>query len=104
MDAARRPLRGSAAACAASLVLLPPRPPIRPAQPPPAMAWLREPIGSTLAGFASALGGVGRIPLPFGAPVPSPLVAAGALVGVVLLVLATTTPRARRDPDTRSAV
>ena len=41
------------------------------------MAWLRDPSARALPGFLSALGGVGRIPSPFGPPVPRALFAAG---------------------------
>jgi len=92
----------SAAACAAALALFAPWSPILLAQPAAAMAWLHEPIGSTLIGFASALGGVGRVPLPFGAPPPAALVGVGAGVGIALLVLAAA--GARRDAEIRPAV
>jgi hypothetical protein len=94
--------RLSAAACAAALALFAPWAPVLAAQPREALAWLREPPLETLFGFASALGGVGRVPLPFGPPPPPALVAAGAALGVVLLALAAA--EARRDPDARTGV
>jgi len=89
----------SAAACAAALAAFAPWAPILAAQPPAALAWLREPPLATLEGFASALGGVGRIPLPFGASPPVALVAAAAVLGLLLVVGVV-----RRDAETRNAL
>lgn len=72
------------------------------AQPAGAMAWLRDPPGVALPGFLSALGGVGRIPAPFGPTPPPALFLGGAALGAILLVLIL--PAARRDPDVRAAV
>lgn len=94
--------RRSAAACAAALVLFVPWAPILIGQPPQALAWLRESPSETLFGFASALGGVGRVPAPFGPALAPALVALGAATGLVLLALAA--GAARRDPDVRPAV
>jgi hypothetical protein len=66
------------------------------------MAWLREPLVETLGGFASALGGVGRVPLPFGAAPPAALAVAGGTVGVLLLAAAASA--ARRDGEVRAAL
>lgn len=94
--------RRSAAACAAALALFAPWMPVLLAQPRAAMAWLREPFGATLAGFASALGGVGRVPSPFGAAPPGSLAAAGAVAGIALLAAAAAA--ARRDREVRLAL
>jgi hypothetical protein len=94
--------RRSAAACAAAFALFAPWVPVLLAQPPQALAWLRESPSDTLFGFASALGGVGRVPAPFGPALSPALVSLGAAVGLVLLALAA--GAARRDPETRPAV
>ena len=97
--------RRSAGACVAAFALFAPWAAILANQPPAAMAWMREGAGATLAGWISALGGVGRIPAPFGAPLPAALPAAGALVGVLLVVLVGAASRgARRDPDARAGL
>ena len=68
------------------------------------MAWMRETAPASLAGFFSGLGGVGRIPAPFGGPVPRVLFFAGLLTGVFLLaVVAVNAARARRDRALREA-
>lgn len=91
----------SALAIAAAFVAFAPWGPILARQPADAMAWLREPPARALPGFLSALGGVGRIPSPFGAE--PPLVgAAAALVGILLVALLL--PAAREDRAVRSAL
>jgi hypothetical protein len=93
----------SAVALAAALAAFAPWWPILAAQPPQAMAWLRETPSRSLLGFFSALGGVGRIPTPFAdAPVFGLLEVAGALVGVFLAV--STLSAARRDEPARDAL
>lgn len=92
----------AALALVASLAAFGPWIPILLAQPPGAMAWLREPPGAALPGFLSALGGAGRIPAPFGpTPPPAALFAGGAL-GVALCLLLI--PAARADATVRAAV
>ena len=59
--------------------------PLLRAQPPAAIAWMRESAVGSLAGFLSSLGGVGRIPAPFGGPAPAVLFVAGLLAGALLL-------------------
>ncbi len=61
--------------------------PVLLAQPPSAMAWLLDPPARALPGFLSALGGVGRIPSPFGPPAPQALFFASLAAGAVLSVL-----------------
>jgi hypothetical protein len=92
---AKRPR--SAAACAVALPLFAPWMPVLLAQPREAMAWLREPLGATLAGFASALGGVGRVPSPFGAAPPGALAVAGGVAGIALLGAAAAAARVDRE-------
>ncbi|HEX4440214.1 MAG TPA: hypothetical protein VH854_09095 [Thermoanaerobaculia bacterium] len=99
--AARRFL--SAAACAAALAAFAPWLPILAAQPTAALAWLHEPPLATFEGFASALGGVGRIPLPFGASPPVALVGAAAVLGL-LLTAGATAAVARRELEIRGAL
>jgi hypothetical protein len=92
----------SAAALAAGLACFAPWLPILLAQPPAAMAWSQDPPGRALPGFLSALGGVGRIPAPFGAPIPPALFVAGLLAGLLLVILGIAA--SREDPETRLAV
>jgi hypothetical protein len=98
---ARRRFR-TAAALAGSAAVFAPWIPVLAAQPAGAIAWMREPPGAAAIGFLSALGGVGRIPLPFGPPLPAILpalaLAAGATLFVALL------PAVRRDRNTRDAL
>ena len=77
----------SSAALLASGALFAPWVPVLLAQPPDAVAWMREPFGRTAVGFLSALGGVGRIPSPFGGPAPAVLFYAGAVLGALSLGL-----------------
>jgi len=76
--------------------------PVLLAQPPGAMAWLRDPPASAISGFLSALGGVGRIPAPFGPTPPTALLAAGAVVGATLAALLARD--ARNDSAVRGAL
>ncbi len=94
--------RRSAAACLVAFVLFAPWMPILAGQPPAATAWMRESPAATFSGLLSALGGVGRIPAPFGVAPPPILFAAGALAGVLLVVAAV--DAARRDASTRAAL
>jgi len=75
--------------------------PILLAQPAGATSWMREPFSRSIPGFLSALGGVGRIPAPFGGPLPEALFWAGAAAG--LLMLACLVPATQRDPEIRGA-
>ena len=79
--------RRSALALAAAVLAFAPWIPVLLAQPPSAMAWLLDPPVRALPGFLSALGGVGRIPSPFGPPVPQALFAASRAAGAVLSIL-----------------
>ena len=74
-------------AFSAALLAFLPWVPILRAQPREALAWLREPAAGTLPAFLSGLGGVGRIPAPFGPPPPAALFVAGVAAGAALLVL-----------------
>ncbi len=71
-------------------------------QPAAAMAWSHDPPGRALPGFLSALGGVGRIPAPFGPPIAPALFMAGLVVGVALIVLSVSATT--DDPEGRLAV
>ncbi len=97
----RRRVR-SALALAAGVAAFAPWIPVLLSQPPAAMAWSNDPPGRALPGFLSALGGVGRIPAPFGPPVAPALFAAGLAVGFALCVLVF--PATKDDPDGRLAV
>jgi len=76
----------AALALAASFAAFVPWLPVLRVQPPEAMAWTREGPSAALPGFVSALGGVGRIPAPFGLAPPGAFVA-GAVLGAALAVL-----------------
>lgn len=97
----RRRMR-SALALAAGLLAFAPWVPVLLAQPAGAMAWLNDPPARALPGFLSALGGVGRIPAPFGLPIPAGVFGASLIAGAALLVLVL--PATREDPQTRLAV
>lgn len=91
----------SALALAGALLAFTPWVPVLLAQPPSAMAWLLDPPGRALPGFLSALGGVGRIPSPFGPAIPQALFAASLAAGVALSVLVFRATR--QDPSGRLA-
>jgi hypothetical protein len=92
----------AAVALAASAAAFGPWVPILLAQPPGAMAWLREPPAAAVPGFLSALGGAGRIPAPFGPTPPPAVFLAGMALGVALCLLVV--PAARADAPVRVAV
>lgn len=97
----QRRVRSAAALLAGSLLFLP-WVPVLADQPKAATAWMREPPLFSAAGFLSALGGAGRIPLPFGRPLPPALfwaAAAAALTLVVAIALA-----AKREREVRFAL
>ncbi len=96
-----RRLRAALALGVGAAAFLPWLPAVR-GQPPEAIAWMRESASGSLAGFLSALGGVGRVPGPFGGPPPLLLFLAGLAAG--LLLLAAAVAAARRDAETRRAV
>ena len=58
--------------------------PIMRAQPRQAVAWMHEPAAEFATGILASLGGAGRIPPPFGPPLPLALVALGGFLGLVL--------------------
>jgi len=58
--------------------------PIMRAQPRQAVAWMHEPAAELATGILASLGGAGRIPPPFGPPLPLALVALGGVLGLVL--------------------
>ena len=97
---ARRWKSGLAVAAGAAAFL--PWIPVLRAQPRAAIAWMRESAVGSLAGFLSSLGGVGRIPAPFGGPAPAVLFVAGLLAGALLLAAASVA--ARRDDGVREAL
>lgn len=90
------------AALAAGSILVLPWLPILLRQPSDATAWLRESLPGSVAGFLAALGGVGRIPPAFGAPVPAALAWLAAATGAVLL--GALVPAARREPEIRAGL
>ncbi len=90
----------SLAALAAGAVTFAPWIPLLLRQPVEATGWIREGALASASGFASALGGAGRLAPNFGVWIPGLLVGAGAIAG---LAAAWTVWRAR-DPDTRAAV
>lgn len=100
--ALRRRRARAALVLVAALAAFAPWLPILRGQPREAMAWMREAPSATLPGFVSALGGVGRIPAPFGLLPPPAAVAAGALLGAALVVLLAAA--ARRDEAVRDAL
>ncbi len=65
------------------------------------MAWTRETLTTAAGGFVSALGGVGRVPAPFGVALPGATLA-GALLGAALAVLLA--GGARSDEGVRDAL
>ena len=91
--------RRSCAALAAGAALSLPWLPILLRQPREATAWMREPAMNSAFGFLSALGGAGRIPPPFGPPLPRTLlwIAAGAAIALI----AATAAAWRADPRIR---
>jgi hypothetical protein len=58
--------------------------PIMRVQPRQAVAWMHEPAAEFAANILASLGGAGRIPPPFGPPLPLVLVALGGVLGFVL--------------------
>lgn len=80
--AERRP-RPAVAACAGSLLFLF-WVPVMARQPRAAVAWMHEPPAELVTGLLSSFGGAGRIPHPFGPPLPGALVALGAGLGLLL--------------------
>jgi len=75
--------------------------PIMRAQPRQAIAWMHEPAAELATGILASLGGAGRIPPPFGPPLPLALVALGGVLG---LVLASSLARSWHvDPELRRA-
>ncbi len=61
--------------------------PIMARQPHAAVAWMHEPAGELVTGLLSSFGGAGRIPHPFGPPLPGALVALGAVLALLLIFL-----------------
>jgi hypothetical protein len=75
----------SAAALLAGCALFAPWLPTLLRQPAEATAWMHEPAAFSSAAMLSALGGAGRVPDPLGGPLPSPLLWAGAAIGLLAL-------------------
>ena len=78
--------------------------PVLRGQPPEATGWMRESVSGSVAGFLSALGGVGRVPGPFGGPPPTALFLAGVAAGIVLLGALAHVAVARGDAEVRRAL
>ena len=91
-----------AAALAAGGVLFLPWLPVLLRQPAEATAWMRDSLPRSVAGFLSALGGVGRIPPAFGYPPAAPLFWLAAAAGAVTLALLL--PAAKRDAEVRAGL
>ncbi len=86
----------------AAAALFAPWLPVLLAQPPAALSWTREsPVGS-ISGFLSTLGGVGRIPDPFGPLLPNAFFYAALGLGAFLLLALLSA--ARGDREIREAV
>jgi hypothetical protein len=85
------------AALAAGAAAFAPWFPVLAGQPREATAWIRESASASLASFFSALGGVGRVPAPFGSPAPRALFFAAAAAGVLLLAASATASRRDRE-------
>lgn len=92
----------AALALTAALAAFTPWTPILFAQPRDAMAWLRDSPVAALPGFLSALGGVGRVPAPFGPAPPHAAFVAGALLGTALVAFLL--PATRADAVGRAAL
>ena len=75
--------------------------PVLAGQPTAALSWVREKPLETALGFFSALGGMGRIPAPFGPAPPRAALFATALVGAFLVVVLARASRV--DPSVRAA-
>jgi hypothetical protein len=101
LAAASRRLHSALAVAAGACALLPWIPLMR-AQPREATAWLSESALGSIAGFLSSLGGVGRVPAPFGAAPPRALTLLAALVGALLALYVAAA--SRRDRDARLAL
>ena len=87
------------AAILAGSLLFAPWLPILTAQPVEATTWMREPVGKSVVGLLSALGGAGRIPDPLGGPLPDFFLWIAAAVGLLaVLVLTLKGDEALRDP------
>ena len=91
----------SCAALLAGAALFAPWVPVLLTQPAAALEWMRESSGGSILGFFSALGGVGRVPSPFGPPAPALLFVSGAALGALCLVLLIR--MARHDRDARNS-
>ncbi len=94
--AGERRWRSFAALAAGGAAFLPWLPILR-AQPAEAIAWMRETPFLSIAGFLSALGGVGRVPASFGPPPPPALFFAAFAAGAVLLLRLVARARSDRD-------
>ena len=99
--AASRGRMRTAAALAGAGLLFAPWIPILAAQPPAAVAWMREPAVSSAIAFLSALGGAGRVPAPFGLPPPEAVFLLG--IAVALLLGIAVARAASGDPAVRDA-
>jgi hypothetical protein len=87
----------SCLALAAGGVAFLPWAPVLGHQPDAAVAWIREPFAASAAGVLSALGGVGRVPRPFGAAPSAWIFFAGTAAGAACFVLLLAAARRERD-------
>ncbi|MFY9552649.1 MAG: hypothetical protein WAU32_15995, partial [Thermoanaerobaculia bacterium] len=101
LAAADRQWRSLAALALGSALFLPWVPTLR-AQPAAAVGWMHEGAVASVLGFLSALGGVGRVPAPFGAPPPRALFSASVAVGLLAAGALALGP-ARKNRDVRNA-
>lgn len=83
--AAEKRLRSALAVVAGSLLFLF-WVPVMLRQPRAAVAWMHEPPAELVTGLLSSFGGAGRIPHPFGPPLPGALVALGAGLALLLAI------------------
>ena len=83
--AAERRLRSAIAVVAGSLLFLV-WVPVMLRQPRAAVAWMHQSSGELVTGLLSSFGGAGRIPHPFGPPLPGTLVALGAALTLLLAI------------------
>ena len=101
LAAADRRWRTLAGIAAGSALFLPWLPVLR-AQPAAAVGWMHEALPASALGFLSALGGVGRVPGPFGAAPPRPVFIASVAAGILAAGALALAP-ARNNRDVRNA-
>ena len=101
LAAVNRRWRSLAAVAAGAALFLPWTPVLR-AQPAAAIGWMRENASASMLGFLSALGGVGRLPGPFGLPPSRPVFVASVAAGLLAAGALAFGP-ARKNREIRNA-